>query len=275
MLLISLGSSAAVFAGDANMGYAQASGYLKQDTRPTLFQPLNLLDGRDNTAWCSPSADPLNEVLTFGLNSTVQIDELKITTGNNFDEGTFGQFSRARKLLIKSGKEKRTVNLEDVRGVQSISITPPLSGSRFFVEVLDHYPSDDPDASTCITDMIFVSAGKPYSGPWLTTKLKYDKATAAIMGSWYLGFDKTPDRSLSFNFDGTYRYSYEPFDKTRNQPKEISGRYDVSSSKIIIDFNGKKYSLKYSKDASKKEGFQLSFDGEMPEELKGQWRSSL
>ena len=34
----------------APVGYAQASGYFKKDSRPSLYQPLNLLDGREATS---------------------------------------------------------------------------------------------------------------------------------------------------------------------------------------------------------------------------------
>lgn len=268
--------SALLFAAPAwagGIGYAQATGYFKKDSRPTLYQPLNLLDGRDATAWCSSTSDPLNELLTFGFNGPVRLEELRITTGNNFDPGTFNDFSRARKLVVKSGKQSQTVNLEDVRGVQTIALKTPMLGSRFTVEVLDHYPAEDPDASVCVTDIVFVSEGKPLNGPWLTTKLKYDKATAGVMGTWYAGFEGTPDRFLHLNFDGTFRYSYEPFDTTRNKEKVVQGTYDVSTSRLVFEIGGKKHALKYTRDAGKKGGFSLSFEGELPEDLKGDWRS--
>jgi hypothetical protein len=261
-------------AAEGGAGYAQASGYFKQELRPTLYQPLNLLDGRDNTAWCSPTADALNELLTFGFKGTVQIDELKVTTGNNFDANNFGEFSRARKLLLKSGREKRTLELQDVRGPQVLSVSPPLTGSRFVIEVLDSYPSDDLDAPTCLTDVIFVASGKPLSGPWLTTKLKFDKPTQLVMGTWYQGYDKTPDHTLTFHFDGTFRFTVEPFDTTRSKAQEVSGTFDASTSKLSMVFSGKRYALKYARDAAKKGGLTLTFEGEMPAELKGIWRNS-
>src|SRR6476619_3162807 len=84
------------FAGP--IGYAQATGYFKKDSRPTLYQPLNLLDGRESTAWCSPTGDPLSEKLTFGFKGPVTIDEVRVYTGNGFDEATFTDFGRAKKL---------------------------------------------------------------------------------------------------------------------------------------------------------------------------------
>jgi len=157
--------------------------------------------------------------------------------------------------------------------MQSVTLNPPMLGTRFTIEILDHYPAEDPDASVCLTDVVFVSEGKPLNGAWLTTRLKYDKTAAAVMGTWFAGFDGTPDRFLTFNFDGTFRYSYEPFDTNRNKEKMVLGTYDAASSRIVFEVSGKKQGVKYSKDAAKKAGFTLTFDGELAEDLKGPWRS--
>jgi hypothetical protein len=93
------------------------------------------------------------------------------------------------------------------------------------------------------------------------------------MGTWFAGFEGTPDRFLSFNFDGSFRYSYEPFDTNRNKEKTVLGSYDASSSRIVFEVGGKKQGVKFSKDPAKKTGFTLTFDGELPEDLKGPWRS--
>ncbi|MFT3707903.1 MAG: hypothetical protein QM817_09630 [Archangium sp.] len=273
-VLIALVSTLSLAGAPGSIGYAQATGYFKKDSRPTLYQPLNLLDARDATAWCSPSADPLEELLTFGFNGAVKIEEVRINSGNNFDENTWNEYGRARKVVIKSGKQSQTLNLADQRGMQSLQLNPPMLGSRFTIEVLDHYSPDDPDMPVCVTDVVFVADGKPLNGAWLTTKLKYDKSTAVVMGTWYSGFDNTPDRFLTFNFDGTFRFSYEPFDTTRNQEKTVTGNYDVSSSRLVFEIGGKKRAVKFTKDPAKAgKGFVLSLDGELPEDLKGPWRS--
>lgn len=268
-------SSSALAGNAGGIGYAQASGYFKKDSRPTLYQPLNLLDARDATAWCSPTSDPLNELISFGFNGPTKIEEVRISSGNNFDEKTWTDFGRARKVVIKSGKQSQTIAIDDMRGLQSFPLNPPMTGSRFTIEILDHFPADeDPDAPVCLTDVVFVSEGKPLNGAWLTTKLKFDKSSSQVMGTWYAGFDGTPDKFLTFNFDGTFRYSYEPFDTARNQEKVVQGGYDVSASKLTFEIGGKKRSVKYSKDPGKKTGFTLAFDGELPDELKGPWRST-
>ncbi len=270
---VAVGLVSAVAWGGGGIGYAQATGYFKKDTRPTLYQPLNLLDGRDATAWCSPSADPLNDALSFGFNGPVTVDALRISTGNNFDASTFQEFARAKKLRLRAGKQTQVIDLQDVRGEQSIPLKTSLTAARFTLEVVDQYPAEDPDMPACLTDVVFVTDGKPLNGPWLTTKLKYDKHAAAVLGTWYAGYEGTPDQFLSFNFDGTFRYSFEPFDTRRAKEKVLEGGYDVSASRVVFELKGKRHSAKYSKDPAKKGGHTLSFDGDVPEDLKQQFRS--
>jgi hypothetical protein len=258
----------------SEVGYAQATGYLKKDARPTLYQPLNLLDARDATAWCSPTADPLNEMLTFGFNGEVTLEEIRLSTGNNFDQKTWSEFARAKKFALKSGKQTEIFSVEDIRGIQSIAFKTAMKGERFSLEVLDQYPADDIDAPVCMSDVVFIAEGKPLNGAWLTSKLKFDKWVAVIMGTWYAGYEGTPDRYLSFNYNGNFRYSHEPFDKVKTQPKVSTGTFEVSGNKLTLDLAGKKHALRFSKDAARGHGFALTLEGDVPADLKGPWRSA-
>jgi len=274
MRSVLLSSCLLSFAASAGgVGFAQATGYFKKDSRPTLYQPLNLLDARDASAWCSTSSDPLNELLTFGFTSPTRIDEVRISTGNNFNESTWHEFARAHKLVFSAGKVHQTVKLEDVRGAQSITFEKPFTTTRLSLEIRDQFPAEDPDQPVCITDIVFVSEGKPLNGTWLTTKLKYDKNVQALMGTWYAGYDGSPDRFLGLHYDGTFRYSFEPFDTARAQPKVLEGKWDVQGNRLVLEAGGKKYSPKFTKDPGKKAGEVLGLDGELPEDIKGPFRS--
>jgi hypothetical protein len=220
------------------IGYAQSTNYYKRDSRPTLYQPLNLLDAREVTAWCTSGADPLEDQLTFGFKGSVKIDEVRIYTGNGFDETAFQEFSRAKKLSLKGPSGGHQLNLRDQRGFQSVQIRPALQGAQFSLEVLDQFAAEDPEAPVCLTDVVFYSDGKPLNGPWLTQKLKYDRQRAPLLGTWFAGYEGAPDRFLSFYIDGTYRYVYAPYDQPEKE-KIFSGTYDVSGSRLVLQVPGK------------------------------------
>ena len=258
------------------IGYAQATGYFKQDTRPTLYQPLNLLDAREATAWCSPTSDPLNDQLTFGFKDSAKIDEIRIYTGNGFSEQTFQEFSRAKKFSIKGPAGAQGFTVADQRGLQAVEVNPPIVGSEVSIEILDQYPAEDPDQPVCITDIVFYSDGKALNGNWLAPKLKFDKQQAPYLGTWFAGYDGAPDRFLSFYFDGTYRYHFDPFDKDKQKEKVLAGSYEISGSRITLEIPGKgKVSAKVRSDprSGGKAGRSLDIEGDVPDDLKQKFRS--
>jgi hypothetical protein len=274
-LLVQLLASSVALAA-APVGYAQATGYLKKASRPTLYQPLNLLDGREITSWCSPTADPLAEYLTFGFKGPVQVDEIRVYTGNGFDEGSFHQYARAKKFLIKGPTGETSFTVADQRGLQAVSLNPPLSGARFVMEILDTYPPEDPESPVCVTDVVFYSNGKPLNGSWLTQKLKYDRARAPVLGTWFAGYPGAADHFLSFFFDKTYRFSYQPFDP-EEQGKSFGGKYEVNGNRVTLEVPGKgrvSGVLKHSKSVQEGQTTRaLSLKGSnLPPELSGDYR---
>lgn len=271
---------AAAFADPPQIGYASATGYLKQDSRPTLYQPLNLLDGREATAWCSTSADPLKDTLTFGFKGPVRIDEVRVYTGNGFDDATFKEFSRARKLLIKSPAGAQVVTVSDQRGQQAVQLKPALEGAQFTVEIQDLFPADDPEAPVCVTDLVFYQDGKPLNGSWLTHQLKYDRAQAGLLGTWFAGSEGAPDKFLSFYFDGTWRFVYEPWGEPQNR-KILEGDYDAAAARLALDAEGKgkKTQLKLHRETGRNPSghamHTLQLDGAAPEMLRATFRDRM
>jgi hypothetical protein len=255
------------------VGYAQATGYFKKDSHPALYQPLNLLDGRDSTAWCSSGPDPLNDRLQFGFKEVVKIDEVRVYTGNGADDAAFRQFSRAKRFSFKSANVARAFTVADQRGLQAVTLDPPLSGATFSLEVLDQYPAENPDSPVCVTDIIFYSAGKPLNGSWLTSKLKYDHARAQFLGTWYSGFEGAPERFLSFFFDGTYRLVHEPLDGTKAS-RTLAGQYEASLGHVALEIpHDGKQTAKLVKDQNSRRA--LSFRGtELPEDLRAPFRDA-
>jgi hypothetical protein len=272
LLAVVLGASMAP--ASPSVGYAQATGYFEQASRPTRYQPLNLLDGREATAWCSPTGDPLNELLTFGFSVPVRLEELRITTGNNLDPSTFAGFARARKLLVHAGKETRTVEVEDRPGPQAVRLEPPLMAARLRVEVVDQFPAEEPDQPVCLSDLVFVAGGKPLNGPWLAARLKYDPASAPLLGTWYAGYEGAPDRFLSFHFDGTFRASFEPFDPSARPPRALEGTYDADAGRVVFQVQGRRSVVTASRVPGKAGGSILGLLGSaVPADLQGPWRS--
>ncbi|HZH03029.1 MAG TPA: hypothetical protein VEY30_04530, partial [Myxococcaceae bacterium] len=146
------------------------------------------------------------------------------------------------------------------------------------LEVLDQFPAEDLDAPVCLTDLVFYSEGKPLNGPWLTPKLKYDKSQAGVLGTWYGGYEGAPDRFLSFFFDGTYRFTYEPLDSSAKR-RTFSGTYDVTGSRLTLEIPGKGKVAgqidRERRNATAKLSRSLALSGNaLPDELKQAFRDA-
>lgn len=265
---------APVASAAAPVGYAQATGYYKRDSRPTQHQPLHLLDAREATAWCSTSSDPLEERLTFGFKGIAEIDEVRIYTGNGLNPNTFKEYSRARKFAMTGPEGGMNFTVADERGLQQVTLNPPLNGSEFTLQVLDQYPADDPEMPVCVTDIVFYSKGQALNGTWLTSKLKFNKTRSTVLGTWYAGSPGAPDRYLSFYFDGTYRFVLQPYD-SNVKPQSFEGSYDVTGGgNITLSLPSKarasvRIAPKNGEAGSKQ---ALTVEGEVPAEMKTEWR---
>ncbi|HEY8208662.1 MAG TPA: hypothetical protein VIG99_14330 [Myxococcaceae bacterium] len=233
--------------GAPGVGYATSPSYYKKDARPTLYQPLNLLDARELTVWCSRGSDAQEDPIRIGFRGLATIDEVRVYTGNGTDDDTFSEFSRAKKLSLKGPTKGTSFTLADQRGLQAVTLNPPLQGEQFTLEIVDAYTADDPESPVCLTDVVFYSEGKPLNGNWLTQKLKYDKGHAQVLGTWYAGYKGAPDRYLSFFFDGTFRFLYEPFEKKHGlKERNYSGEYEVRGNTVVLTFGGRRVSGKLS-----------------------------
>jgi len=261
----------AAHAAPPELGYAQASNYFKREARPTQYPPVHLVDGKEGTAWCSASGDPLVERLTFGFKGEVKVDEVRVITGNAADEETWKAFGRARKLALRGLGGGATVTLADERGPQSVTLKSPVEGAEFSVEVLDLYAADDLDQPTCISEIVFYSGGKPLGASWLTPQWKHDRTLAPLLGTWYGGSPGAPTHFLTLYADGTWRYAYEPWDSPRDSKSRV-GTYELSGNTVQLLLEG---GARVAVRLEQKKGGEpvLAVDESGPEPFKRPWRS--
>jgi hypothetical protein len=260
------------------IGYAQATGYYKQDTLPMVYQPLHLLDGREGTSWCSTGPDAFEETLMFGFKGVTTIDEIRIYTGNGLDDSTFHEFGRAKKLVIRAAHGGQNLSVKDQRGLQTIALRPPLTGIEFTLEIVDQYAAPDPEMPVCLTDVVFYAEGKPLNGPWLAPKLRYDPNQTPLLGTWFAGPDGAADRFLSFFLDGTYRFTYEPYEPNA-KGLSFGGSYQALHSNLLLEIPGKgRFAVTPRQERTEPSTGgkrTLMLEGDVPEEIWQLYRDHL
>jgi hypothetical protein len=264
---------AAALAAPSAPGYAQAEDYLEKDAHPERYAPLNLLDGRDTTAWCTAGSAATPVII--GFKESVTVDEVRVYTGDGTNRESFKAHARAHKLTLTSVDAARSLKVEDKRGLQAVPLSPPLSGARFTLEVVDRFPGTQEGAPVCVTDVVLYSGGKPLNGPALATRFKYDAHLAPLLGTWFGGHEGAPERFLSFYVDGTWRFSLEPLEG--GEPSSATGGYSVSGTRLTLDVPKKgKVTVRFERAAlteAQKKGATLALDGALPEEWGRTFRS--
>ena len=218
----------------SGVGYGHATSQLKLDTRPTLYQPLNVLDGREISVWCEGAeGDGVGEGIHVGFKETTVIDEIRISTGDGKEDSTFAAHNRVKKLVVRERDSNHSFTMLDQRGPQSFKIDPPIEADRVFLEIAEVVRGGGEDNATCLSDVVFVSKGKALNGPHLTDRLKYDKGRAQLMNTWYAGPAGAPERFLEFYFDGTFHFVYRPFDPDE-KGVTLEGDYTFEKGKLML-----------------------------------------
>jgi hypothetical protein len=272
--LLLLASAPRALAAPPSVGYAHATDYLDKDSHPERYHPLNLLDGRDATAWCAAEGEGRHP-LTIGFKGVATVDEVRIYTGNGTDREAFKAYGRARKITLQGKDGARNFTIEDKRGMQTVPLKPPLTGAWFTLEVGAIFPGSEPGAPVCITDLVFYSEGKPLNGTKLAPVLKYEARTAPLLGTWFAGLEGAPDRFLSFYVDGTYSFVHEPLGGGAG-PRTLVGSYTASSSRLTLELPKKgRVPVRFVREeAGGAHGrHTLTLEGDLPEEWKEPFRS--
>lgn len=214
-------------------GYARASSQLKEDAKPALYPAIHLLDGREATAWCEGvEGDGSGEQVRIGFRGEVEIDEVRVITGEARDAASFKAHHRVKALELKTAEKRHTFVLADSTEPQAFKLETPIEAERVTLEIVAVERGVGEDDAACLTDVVFLSGGKPLNGAMLSG-LRYEKGRAQLMGTWYAGPAGARDRFLDFYFDGTFRYSHRPFDP-EEKGAEIDGDYAFDGEKLRL-----------------------------------------
>ncbi|MGC4115909.1 MAG: hypothetical protein QM765_15225 [Myxococcales bacterium] len=271
--VVTLLPAAARAAGSLGVAYARSSSQLKADTRPATFQALNVLDGKETTVWCEGAeGDGVGETLVVGFKGAAEIDEVRITTGDARDAASFKAHGRVKQLDLKTDEKRYSFSVVDNTTTQSFKFDP-IVVDRLVLEVAEAVPGDgDEKATTCLADVIFLAKGKPINGTFLDGKLVYNKGRAMLMGVWYGGPAGARDKFLDFNYDGTYWYSFKPFDP-EVKAEAFGGKYTYDGTTLRMELPSKKWvELRTMPVAAKDEPTTLELEGkEIEKTLAGKW----
>jgi hypothetical protein len=176
--------------------------------------------------------------VVIGFVGEASFDEVRITTGDARDPAAFKTHRRVTALLLKTQEAKHRLGLVESRNAQSFKFEAPIEAERVTLEITGVSSGEGPDDAACLSDVVFLSKGKPLNGPFLSDKLRHERGRAQLMGTWYAGAEGARDRFLDFYFDGTFRYAFKPFDP-EEKPVTIQGDYTFDGERLRLKLPAK------------------------------------
>lgn len=267
---------AAMASRDGLVGWIRADTYAEQSSRPNVYWPGNILDGRNATVWCvegGPRA-ARGQSLRIGFKSSVEVERVAVTTGDNRSQEKFASSNRITKLTINDGRYRRTLDLADKRGRQLFQLSPPVRGRRATITIQGIEGEED---LTCLTGVVFQREdGSALNGPFMRRHLAYDEHRSPLVGVWAHEQLAAPQRFLTLFLDGTYRYSYRPHDPIEDEV-DLTGSYRVSEDSLRLRVDGSWRSVEYERVSGRDElgesfvRLELAEADEELEEMEGTW----
>lgn len=260
------------------VGWILADTYSRQDTRPTLYWPGNLLDGSNSTVWCVDGGPRMarGQSIHVGFKGSVEVDRVSITTGDARSASNFAESNRVTSVVINDGRYRRTVSLADQRAQQTVQLSPPVRGHHVVITLQEIEGDED---LTCMTGMVFRNKdGRNLNGPWMGRHLKYDRNRSPLIGVWAGGMPAAPEQFLTLYLDGTYRYVYRPHDPAMENI-DRSGSYRVAGGRLQLQFDGRWHSISFDRVSGQDEfgdsylRLELSGADEGLEQMEGTWHA--
>ncbi len=152
---------------------------------------LSVFDNKKETVWIGK-----NEKLTFSTLEPNSVEKIAIHSGNMLSD--FGKYSRPKRISISVDGNSQEVDIQDVRGLQVISLRESISGKDYTIEVLETYAGTKKEVA--ISGLSFLNGEQS----WKPTISNYKLPVSEI--------DKTTIFSQFVN--GHYANTWKPEDKT-------------------------------------------------------------
>jgi hypothetical protein len=222
-----LGLTLAPFGAVADVMYARSNGDWKEESDPGRYGALNVLDDDKSTAWCTYGTGKGAEIQVV-FSEAVQIDRIKVLTGNQSSKKTFSDFNRVRQMEIVEGDMMHTVSLDDKFGTQILKFDPKLSSNRFTFKLKAGYRGKS-KRHACLSDIVFYSAGRQLNGRYLKPHIRKRVKSMEFIDTWISGPEFARDRELIFGINGVFRFVYVPNDP-QEQTQRRAGAWRVKGS---------------------------------------------
>lgn len=260
LLLVCMAAPAAA----TSLAYVEASSEL-DDGAPATYG-YNLVDGNENTAWCSkPGPGSTPPEFVFGFAQAVTLKEVSIVAGaiksGVIDKGR----ARVRQVSLSDGRVEVTLPLRDTAEVQNLRLSTPVKGRMFVLRIQDTY-AGNPGSPTCMAE-VQLRGAQAYTGGAIGGQVRALPIPARRLLHAWVDEVSAPERSLVLAVDGTFAYDYTPL--IEGKPAKLRGRWRANQRTLTLEVGGKSYTLskvlsEIEAEDARREQLTLAGDGPHP-----------
>lgn len=253
---------AAAPAAATSLAYVESSSEL-DDGAPATYG-YNLVDGNENTAWCSrPGPGSASPEFVFGFAQPVTLKEVGLIAGAIKSGALDKERARARQVALSDGRVEVTLPLRDTAELQHLKLATPVKGRMFVLRIQDTY-AGGPGSPTCMAE-VQLRGAQAYTGGTIGGQVRALPIPARRLLHAWVDEVSAPERSLVLAVDGTFAYDFTPL--IEGKPAKLRGRWRANQRTLTLEVGGKSYAMRKVLSEIETEdarGEQLTLSGEGP-----------
>ncbi len=256
---LAVATSAPAWAED--VGFIEASSEL-DDGKPAT-NAYNAADGKDTTAWCAKKSDR-SPFLSFGFDQPVTITHIGLIVGRLKGTALDTSTKRARVVILGDLKHRVEARFKDKAEMQTLELSPPAHGTRIVVDFPNSYDGATPDAPLCISELVLKHNNSTMTGASVAAGLRALNTPEKRLLHRWLDDPSAPQRTLTFNVDGTFTYRFDPL--LEGKPSHFRGKWSATGHSVVFTLGDKSWRM--SSRLTRLEGdtatVELTLEGDGP-----------
>jgi len=238
-LLLVATASASTTALAASPAFIEATS--ERDGGKPQSSMWNAVDGNPGTVWCSSAPPGRKEALNFTFEEPVVITHLGIVTATK-DGAPDKTVKRARIVYVADVDHRVEAKFKDVPEGQQLELTPPAKGKRIVIEFEEPYLAEGSDnGALCVAEITLKAKGKDLTDGLGQKARGVNTPARKLLHQWHDDIS-APMRTLIFNVDGTFSYTYVPL-LDDAKPAKVKGRWAATAGSVTLETGGKSYKL--------------------------------
>lgn len=202
----------------------------------------NLTDDNDGTVWCSRKGATGKEAISFTFDGAVSVSGVGMVLPLGKDGATDKSMRRPKVIVVSDVEHRVEVRLKDVTIMQVLELPEPAKGRRIVIEIIETFPGASDDAPICAAGVGLRDKARELTGNTASRARSLNTPSRKLLHEWHDDVS-APSRTLLFNVDGTFTYTYAPILEDK-PPVRLKGKWIGDASSVVLDVKGRSYLLK-------------------------------